>query len=144
MLVEIYLALFAAAFIFAALSMMPVGEKGKVYRKTEGEEYSLETQKFVWIFAWISMGIFYILAITSMDIVFLECDTVIDSINTSVSNFSNYSTSWSCYEHHHFDGALAWLCTGLGSVMLVYAIFATFMWSAGALAGGVAKLMSKG
>ena len=139
MLFESYLALLLIAFIFTILSFVPVGSK-KSYTSTEEGDFVLETHNFVIFFPWLAMGLFFLLSIASMDIVFINCDTTIESINTTVANFSNYTNAWSCYEYHHFDGNMAYLCGGLGLVMLVISIIFTLFWLTGGIAEGVKKI----
>ena len=140
MLLQIHLSIMVAAFVFMILSFIPLGERRKSVRTTEGEEIKEESQSFVVIFPWIAMGLFFVLAITSMDITIVSFETVTDSINTSVNNLSTYTSSWTTREAQYVDGPMAWLFAGLGTLMLVYSILATLLWSAGSLVVEIRKL----
>jgi len=129
-----------AAFVFMVISFIPLGEKSKSVRASEGEEIKEESQSFVVIFPWVAMGLLFVLAITSMDITVVYCETMTDSINTSVNNLSTYTSSWSCRETQYVNGPMAWLFAGLGTLMLVYSILATLLWSAGSLIVEIKKL----
>ena len=127
MLIEIHLAITAAAFLFMVLSFIPLGEKRKTMRRTEGEEIKEESQSFVVIFPWIAMGLFYLLAISSLNIILVDCGLTTGDV-------------WSCNEQQYVDEPLAWMFSGLGTLMLAYSILSTFLWSAGTLVGEVSKL----
>lgn len=127
MLLSIHLALMLIAFVFMVLSFIPLGEKRKSVRVSEGEEIKEESQSFVVIFPWISMALFFVLATTSMDITILNCELTTGDV-------------WSCNETQFYDAPLGWLFGGLGIIMLVYSILATLLWSAGSLIVEVKKL----
>jgi len=140
MLLEIYLVLTIVTFIFMILSFIPLGERRRSVRVSEGEEIKEESQSFVVIFPWIAMGLFFILAFSSMDITIVSCENVVTFADGSVTDNITYTNSWSCDETQYFNGPLAWLFVGLGTIMLVYSILATLLWSAGSLVVEVKKL----
>lgn len=133
MLIEIYLFFLGLAFLFMLLSFMPVGEKGKVSRKDKDGEMALETQQFVVLFPWFSMGLFFILSFMSMDIEIVTCSTIVDQVNSTVANIDTLTSSWSCYSYPYYSDGLIWLNLGMAVMMLILSVLATFLFAGGGL-----------
>lgn len=142
MLVGIHVAVMLAAFSFMVLSFIPLGERRtSVRRSAEGESRSA-SQSYVVFYPWIAMGLFFILAVSALDLVTVECAASVDSVNTSVPNLSVYESSWTCTEHSHVDSGQAWLLSGLGLLMFAVSVLFTFIWSAKTLVESVETLQS--
>ena len=146
MLIEIYQIIIGLAFLFTILSFIPLGEKRRVTKRDQISEYKNETQSFVALFPWIAMGLFFILSITSMDITVLECELeTIQAYDTDLGASvcsQNFTNVWNCNEYQHVDTGLAYLFSGLGVLMFVYAVVSTFLWSTGTLIEEVKNLQS--
>lgn len=133
MLIELYLLLIVIAFILTVLSFVPFGEKKEKKTETGDEgmpvDFIKETKSYVVLFPWLAMGLFLLLSAVSLDITVLNCATVTDTINYTVSNIDTISSSWTCNEQQYHDSTAGLLFMGLGLVMLVYSILSTFIFS---------------
>lgn len=127
MLLEIFIGLNVLAFVLMILSFIPLGEKKKVSKANDVEEFKSETQSYVVLFPWLAMGLLFLLATAAMDITIVNCDL------TS-------GDAWTCNEYQYSEFALPWVYLGLGVIMLAYAIVSTFLWSAGTILTEVNRL----
>jgi len=110
MLSNLYFLLCSITVIFTLLSFFIYNKKIKIP---------------IWV-VWLPFILASSVAAVSGAVETQYCEPLINTINTSVSNISNYTYSWSCHLERYEATPLIWFWGAYSGLMFLYALFSSF------------------